>query len=70
MTQETTNNQRNDGTMAAKKPNEDLQLSKDPTNNNFVSSDADNCINNIRKPEKKECQKTSKQSQQIAKKCF
>ena len=55
MTQKTTSNQRNDGTMAAKKPNEDLQLSKDPTNNNFVSSDAENCINNTRKPEKKEC---------------
>ena len=33
--------------------NEKLLSSTEPTNNNLVLADVDNCINNIRKPEKR-----------------
>ena len=63
MAQETTNNPRNNPTLSAKKSVEELPSSSDPDDNNFVSSDVDNCINNIRRPEKKNAKKTSQQSQ-------
>ena len=44
-----------------------LPSSTDPADNNFVSSDVNNCINNIRRSEKKNAKKTSQQSQQITK---
>ena len=47
------NNPRNDPTVTDEKSVEKLPSSTDPANNNFVSSDVDNCINNIRKSEKK-----------------
>ena len=53
MAQETTNNPRNDHTMTAEKFDENLPSSTDPADNNFASSDVDNCINNIRRSEKK-----------------
>ena len=53
--------------MSAEKSNGKLPSSTDPANNNFVSSDVDNCINNIRRPEKMNAKKISHQSQQIAK---
>ena len=62
MAQETANNPRNDPTMSAKKSFEKLPSSTDPVDNNFVSSDVDNCINNIRRSEKKNAEKTSQQS--------
>ena len=52
MVQETTNNLRNEPTLSAKKSFEKLPSSKDPADNNFVSS-VDNFINNIRRSEKK-----------------
>ena len=67
MVQETTNNPRNDPTITAEKSVEKLSLSIDPADNNFVSSDVDNCINNFRRSEKKNAKKTSQQSQQITK---
>ena len=67
MAQETTNNPRNDPTITVGKSDEKLPLSTDPVDNNFASSDVDNCINNIRRSEKKNAKKASQQSQQIAK---
>ena len=46
---------------------EKLPSSTDPADNNFVSSDVDNWINNIRRSEKKNAKKTLQQSQQIKK---
>ena len=67
MAHETTNNPRNEHTLSAKKSVEKLPSSTDPADNNFVSSDVDNCINNTRRSEKKNAKKTSQQSQQITK---
>ena len=53
MAHETTNNPRNEHTLSAKKSVEKLPSSTDPADNNFVSSDVDNCINNTRRSEKK-----------------
>ena len=55
MAQQTINNSRSDRTMTAEKSNENLPSSMDSADNNFVLSDVDNCISNIRRPEKKEC---------------
>ena len=55
MTQQTNNNLRDNRTMTAKNSNEIFPSRTDPANNNFVSSDVENCINNTRRPEKKEC---------------
>ena len=67
MVHETTNNPRNEHTLSAKKSLKKLPPSTDPADNNFVSSDADNCINNTRRSEKKNAKKTSQQSQQVTK---
>ena len=67
MVHETTSNPRNEPTLSAKKSVEKLASSTDSANNNFVSSDVDNCINNTRRSEKKNAKKTSQQSQQITK---
>ena len=68
MAHETTNNPRNEPTLSAKKSVEKLPSSTDPADNNFVSSDVDNCINNTRRSEKKNDKKiSSQQSQQITK---
>ena len=67
MAQEATNNPRNDPTMSGEKSVEKLPSSTDPADNNFVSSDVDNCINNIRRSEKENAKKTSQQSQRITK---
>ena len=62
MAHETANNPRNEPHLQAKKS------SSDPADNNFVSSDVDNCVNNIRRSEKKKnAKKASQQSQQITK---
>ena len=53
--------------MTTEKSVEKLLSSTDPAENNFVSSDVDICINNIRRSEKKNAKKTSQESQQIAK---
>ena len=53
MAQETTNNPRNVSTMTAKKSAEKLPSSTEPTDNSFVLSDEDSCINNIRRSEKR-----------------
>ena len=53
MAQETTKNPRNDHIMTAEKFDENLPSSTYPADNNFVSSDVDNCINNIRRSEKR-----------------
>ena len=53
MAHETTNNLQNDPTLSAKRSVGKLTSSTDPAGNNFVSSDVDNCINNIRRSEKK-----------------
>ena len=53
MAQEATSNTQNDPTMTAEKSFEKLPPSADPADNNFVSSDADNFINKIRRSEKK-----------------
>ena len=45
---ETTDNHRNEPTLSTKKYVEKLPSSTYPADNNFVSSDVDNCINNIR----------------------
>ena len=63
MAHETTNNPRNEPTLSAKKSVEKLQSSTDTADNNFVSSDVDNCINDTRRSEKKD----DKKSQQITK---
>ena len=52
MTQETNNNPRNDPTMSAEESVQKLS-STDLADNSFVSSDVENCINNIRR--KKKC---------------
>ena len=57
MAQETTNNPRNDPTLSVKKSIEKLPSSTDPADNNFVSSDVDNCFNNIRRSERKNAKK-------------
>ena len=44
MAQETTNNPRNDRTRTAEESNEKLPSSINSADNNFVSSDVDNCI--------------------------
>ena len=62
-----TNNPQNDPTVTTEKSVEKLPSSTDPAENNFVSSDVDICINNIRRSEKKNAKKTSQESQQIAK---
>ena len=67
MAHETTNNARNEPTLSAKKSVEKLPSSADLADNNFVSSDVDNCINNTRRSEKKNAQKLSQKSQQITK---
>ena len=54
-----TNNPRNDPTMTAEKSVEKLPSSTEPADNNFVSSDVDICINNIRRSEKKNAKKTT-----------
>ena len=61
MVQETTNNPLNDPSMTADKSVKKLPSSTDPADNNFVSFDADNCINNFRTSEKKE-KKISKEN--------
>ena len=53
MAHETTNNPRNEPNLSAKKSVEKLPACTDPADNNFVSSDVDNCINNTRRSEKK-----------------
>ena len=63
MTQETTNNPRNYRTMTNEKSDEKLPTNTDLADNNFVLSDVENCINNIRRSEKR----NSSKSQQIAK---
>ena len=63
MTQETTNNPRNYRTMTNEKSDEKLPRNTDLADNNFVSSDVENCISNIRRSEKR----NSSKSQQIAK---
>ena len=67
MAHETTNNPRNEPNLSAKKSVEKLPACTDPADNNFVSSDVDNCINNTRRSEKKNDKKISQQSQQITK---
>ena len=57
MAQETTNNPRNDRTITAENSDEKLPSSTDPAANNFVSSDLDICINNIRGSEKNNAKK-------------
>ena len=57
MAHETTNNPRNEPTLSAKKSVEKLPSSTDPADNNFVSSDVDNCINNTRRSERKNAKK-------------
>ena len=52
MAQETTNNALNDPTMTTDKSFEKLALSTDPADNNFFSSDVDNCSNNFKRSEK------------------
>ena len=47
MAHETNNNPRNEPTLSAKKSVEKLPSSTDPADNNFVSSDVQNCINNL-----------------------
>ena len=53
MAQETTKNLRNDPTMSAEKSVEKISSGTDPSHNNFVSSNVDNYINNIRRSENK-----------------
>ena len=53
MAQETATNLRNDPTMTAEKSNGKLPSSTDPADIKFVSSDLDNCINTIRRSEKR-----------------
>ena len=53
MAQKATNNTQSDPTMTAEKSIEKLPSSANPADNNFVSSDADNFINKIRRSEKK-----------------
>ena len=60
MAHETTNNPRNEPTLSAKKSVEKLPSSTDPADNNFVSSDVDNCINNTRRSEKKNDKKKNR----------
>ena len=55
--QETANNPQNDPTMTAKKSVEKLPSSTDRADNDFVSSDVDNCINNYRRSEKQNAKK-------------
>ena len=70
MAQETTNNPRKDLTMTAEKSDKKLPSNTDIADNNFISPDVDNSINNIRRSEKKNAKKASQQSQQIAKRLF
>ena len=68
MAHETTNNPRNKPTLSTKKSVKKLPSSTNPADNNFVSSDIDNCINNTRRSEKKNDKKiSSQQSEQITK---
>ena len=57
MAQETTNNALNDPTMTSDKSFEKLALSTDLADNNFFSSDVDNCSNNFKRSEKKNAKK-------------
>ena len=63
MTQKITNNPRNNRTMTNEKSDEKLPTSTDPADHNFVSSDVEYCINNIRRSEKR----NSSKFQEIAK---
>ena len=58
MVQETNNNPLNDPSMTADKSVKKLPSSTDPDDNNFVSFDVDNCINNFRRSKKKMLKKT------------
>ena len=62
MAQETTNNPRKDLTMTAEKSDKKLPSNTDIADNNFISPDVDNSINNIRRSEKKNAKKASQQS--------
>ena len=53
-------------TMTAEKYVEKLPSTTDPVDNNFVSSDTDNCINNVRRSEKKNAKRISQEFRQIA----
>ena len=52
MAQKTASNPKNDPTMTAEKSAEKLPSSTDLPDNNFISSNVDNCINNSRRSEK------------------
>ena len=67
MAHEPTNNPWSKHTLSAKKSVEKLQLSTDPANNNFVSSDVDNCIKNTRRSEKKNDKKISQNIRKLQK---
>ena len=54
MAQETTENPRNDHSIISEKANDKLPSSTHSADKSFVSSDVDNCINDIRQSEKKE----------------
>ena len=62
-----TNNPGNDPTMTAEKSVEKLPSSTERADNNFVSPDADNCINSIRRSEKKNAKKHSKNFSKLQK---
>ena len=62
MVQETTNNPLNDPSMTDDKSVKKLPSSTDPADNNFVSFDVDNCINNFRTSEKNKKQKNAKEN--------
>ena len=58
MAQKTTNNQRNDPTMYDRqKICWKIAIKHSPCDNNFVSSDVDDCINNFRRSGKKNAKK-------------
>ena len=57
MAQKTTSNPKTDPTMTAEKSAEKLPSSTDPPDNNFISSNVDNCINNSRRSEKQNAKK-------------
>ena len=67
MSSETIINPRSNLANTAEKSVEKLPSSTDPADNNFIPSDVDNCINNLRRSGKKNAEKTSQQSQQITK---
>ena len=53
--------------MTAEKSVEKLSSSIDPADNYLVSSDADNCINNLGRSKKQNAKQSSQQSQQVTK---